>query len=107
MSKFVNLLRNQSIRYESLKTEDDNLRLGLEEHRADGIMIYQKAADAQGDYVFYALNADALEDHKVRDYSKQFLIQRRFFQFSESFSRMTFSQKIAWRACQACNVAAT
>ena len=70
MSRFVNLLRNQAIKFDSARHhQQHHLHLDLEEHRADGIMIYQKAADAQGQHVFYALSAQALEDHKVRDYS--------------------------------------
>ena len=69
MSRFVNLLRNQAIKFESYKYEEQKLHLDLEEHRADGIMIYQKAADTQGQYVFYGLAASALEDNKVQDYS--------------------------------------
>lgn len=32
-------------------------------------MIYQKAADSQGEHVYYALSASSLDDHKIRDYS--------------------------------------
>ena len=69
MSRFMGLVRNQAIKYESSDPKELGLGLGLESHKNDGLMIYQKAADFQGINVFYSLSASGLEDHKVRDYS--------------------------------------
>jgi hypothetical protein len=61
MGQFVTRLRNQAIRFDSqVNKSNKKLKLDIEETKTDGIMIYQKAADARGEHLFYALSADAL-----------------------------------------------
>lgn len=53
MGQFVNMLRNQAIRFDSKRARRgrdsrNKIKFDIEETRSDGIMIYQKAADSRG-----------------------------------------------------------
>ena len=68
MSSFINILRNQAIRFEYDHALDNSFTYEIERSKYEGIVLYKKAADAKSQYLFYSLVEDALEDQKIKDY---------------------------------------
>ena len=88
LGKFVTMLRNQAIRFDSIAYKSKNkLKLDIQETKTDGIMIYQKASDARGEHLFYALSVVALEDENVNSYSTFPVTQEQSNKFSNNTSK--------------------
>lgn len=68
MSKFINTLHNQAIRFDYLYGINPDFNYDVQETKFEGIVLYKKAADAKSKYLFYSLIEDALDDQKVKDY---------------------------------------